>query len=114
MAVHRIISSPHTSYSLRSYSEFFREALLVNPLLQSVQHPFSHILYSFPLQVGPKVVSAALNAFTHIDGLIINHGTLSPVTRVADANPEEWRTAFDVNFFSAVAFVCQPPLFLII
>jgi hypothetical protein len=60
------------------------------------------------LQVGPKVVLAALKAFTRIDGLIINHGTLSPVTRIADSNPEEWRSAFDVNFFSAVSFVCPP------
>jgi NAD(P)-dependent dehydrogenase (short-subunit alcohol dehydrogenase family) len=35
----------------------------------------------------------------------INHGTLSPVKRIADSTPEEWRSLFDVNFFSAIAFV---------
>jgi len=46
-----------------------------------------------------------LKSFSRIDGLILNHGALSPVKRVADSTPEEWRTAFDVNFFSALAFI---------
>jgi len=37
--------------------------------------------------------------------LVINHGTLSPVKRIADSDPSEWRSTYDVNFFSAVAFV---------
>jgi len=30
---------------------------------------------------------------------------LEPVQRVADADIKEWRRAFDVNFFAAVALV---------
>jgi NAD(P)-dependent dehydrogenase (short-subunit alcohol dehydrogenase family) len=56
-------------------------------------------------QNGPKAVELALKSFSRIDGLILNHGTLSPVKRVADSTPEEWRSAFDVNFFSALPFV---------
>ncbi|RDL40848.1 NAD(P)-binding Rossmann-fold containing protein [Venustampulla echinocandica] len=55
--------------------------------------------------VGNKVVDAGLKAFSRIDGLILNHGTLSPVKRIADSTPEEWRSAFDVNFFSNLAFI---------
>jgi NAD(P)-dependent dehydrogenase (short-subunit alcohol dehydrogenase family) len=40
--------------------------------------------------------------------LVINHGTLSPVKRIADSDPSEWRSTYDVNFFSAVAFVRFP------
>ncbi|KAE9365338.1 NAD(P)-binding protein [Stipitochalara longipes BDJ] len=63
-------------------------------------------------EVGPKVVSLALKAFSRIDALIVNHGTLSPVTRIADCDPKEWQAAYDVNFFSAVAFIkaALPPL----
>ena len=50
----------------------------------------------------------AVKSFSRIDSLIINHGTLSPVKRIADSTPEEWRSLFDVNFFSAVAFVRFP------
>lgn len=46
-----------------------------------------------------------MKAFSQIDGLIVNHGTLTPVKRIADSTPEEWRSLYDVNFFSAVAFV---------
>ncbi|KAG0645180.1 putative oxidoreductase [Hyphodiscus hymeniophilus] len=57
------------------------------------------------LQVGPKVVQLALKSFSRIDSLIINHATLSPVKRIADSTPEEWRSLFDVNFFSAVSLI---------
>lgn len=60
------------------------------------------------LQVGPKVVEVALKSFAQIDSLIINHGVLSPVKRIADSTPEEWRSVFDINFFSAVALVSVP------
>lgn len=43
--------------------------------------------------------------FGHLDGLILNHGTLEPATRIADSDPEEWRKCFDVNFLSLVGFV---------
>lgn len=59
-------------------------------------------------QNGPKAVDLALKSFSRIDALILNHGTLSPVKRIADSDLEEWRSAFDVNFFSALAFVSLP------
>lgn len=46
-----------------------------------------------------------MKSFGRVDGLLLNHGTLDPVGRVAEARAEEWRAAFDVNFFSYVAFV---------
>ena len=59
-----------------------------------------------------KAVELSNREFGQIDGLIINHGVLTPVTRVADSHPENWRQNFDVNFFSAIAFVgnsqCRP------
>ncbi|KAF2086650.1 NAD(P)-binding protein [Saccharata proteae CBS 121410] len=55
--------------------------------------------------LGKKAVDLALDAWSKLDGLIVNHGVLDPVKRIADADPEEWRKAFDVNVFSAVAMV---------
>ncbi|KAL3418968.1 AMP-binding enzyme [Phlyctema vagabunda] len=55
--------------------------------------------------VGPSAVALALKSFSRLDGLVINHGTLNPVKRVADSTPEEWRALFDTNFFSALAFI---------
>ena len=40
-----------------------------------------------------------------IDTLILNHGTLSPVSRIADASIPAWRAAFDTNFFSIVGLI---------
>lgn len=55
------------------------------------------------LSVGAKAVDLALKEFGKLDGVIVNHGVLDPVKRVADSTAEEWRAAYDVNFFSAVA-----------
>ncbi|KAI1116623.1 short-chain dehydrogenase [Nemania sp. NC0429] len=57
------------------------------------------------LKVAPDVVASALKTFGRIDGLVVNHGQLSPITKIADSNAEEWRRAYDVNVFSAVALV---------
>lgn len=52
-----------------------------------------------------ETVDLTLKEFGEIDGLIINHGILDPVATVGDSEPEAWREAFDINFFSAIAFV---------
>jgi len=83
--------------------QLFSDVAVFLPIL--TQHLQAHSTY----QVGPRVVSLALKAFSRIDALIINHGTLTPVTRIADSNPKEWRAAYDVNLFSAVAFVSPSP-----
>jgi hypothetical protein len=55
--------------------------------------------------VPKKAIEYTLKEFDSLDSLIINHGTLEPVGRVADSDVNSWRKGFDVNFFSAVAFV---------
>ena len=52
-----------------------------------------------------QALDYTLKEFGHLDGLVINHGTLEPVARVAESEVEDWKKGFDVNFFSAVAFV---------
>jgi len=55
--------------------------------------------------VAERVTSLALKCFSRIDGLVINHGVLGEVKRIADSTSEEWRNVFDVNFFSALSFI---------
>jgi NADP-dependent 3-hydroxy acid dehydrogenase YdfG len=52
-----------------------------------------------------KAVDLAKSKWGRLDGLIINHGVLNPVTRIRDVEIEEWRECFNVNVFSAVAMV---------
>ena len=60
-------------------------------------------LGDFPL--AQKAVESALEAFGKLDGLILNHGMMDPVTKIETGDIEEWKKLFDVNFFSLVAFV---------
>ncbi|GAP84486.1 putative short-chain dehydrogenase [Rosellinia necatrix] len=64
------------------------------------------------LEVAPKIVARALKAFGRLDGLVINHSSLSPIAKISESSAEDWRRAFDVNVFSALALVkeCIPEL----
>ncbi|PLN82627.1 NAD(P)-binding protein [Aspergillus taichungensis] len=52
-----------------------------------------------------QAVDLALKSFGRLDGMVLNHGILGQVGKIADADPEQWKQGFDVNFFSLVAFV---------
>ncbi|XXH03124.1 hypothetical protein Hte_009517 [Hypoxylon texense] len=57
------------------------------------------------LKVAPKVIDSTLKAFGRIDGIVVNHGVLSPITRIFESSAEDWRHAYDINVFSAVALI---------
>lgn len=57
------------------------------------------------LSLAQKAVDLTMQEFGRMDGIVINHGVLTPVSPVADCSIEAWKHNFDVNFFSAVAFV---------
>jgi len=57
------------------------------------------------LSLPQQVVDLALKEFGHLDAVIVNHGTMNEVAKIEDSDLHEWRKLFDVNFFSAVAFV---------
>lgn len=59
------------------------------------------------LTVGKSIVEETLRKWQRIDGVIINHGTLDPIKRVADTTAEAWRSAFDINAFSGISLVCK-------
>lgn len=51
------------------------------------------------------LADAALSRFGRIDALILNHGSLDPVAKIADSTPQEWRAAYDTNVFSTVGMI---------
>lgn len=55
--------------------------------------------------IAQKAVDSAIENFGRLDGLVVNHGAMFGVNTVADCDIDEWRKMFDINYFSAVAFV---------
>ncbi|KAF2000072.1 NAD(P)-binding protein [Amniculicola lignicola CBS 123094] len=55
--------------------------------------------------LGQTAVDTAIRKWGRIDALIVNHGTLEPVKKIADARVEEWRMAFEVNVFGTVGII---------
>ncbi|GBF65390.1 oxidoreductase [Trichophyton mentagrophytes] len=66
-------------------------------------------------QVAHRALAQALLSYSKLDGLVINHGVLPPVTRLDQFCHREWVKAYDINFFSAVELVkqCIPHLRLV-
>nr|OQO16581.1 hypothetical protein B0A51_17637 [Rachicladosporium sp. CCFEE 5018] len=86
-------------------------------LLSRSEAPLRKLEEQYPKQVavlagdladfslGDQAVRLAEDRFKGMDGLIVNHGVLEPVMRVKDSHVGEWKSAFDVNFFSAISLV---------
>lgn len=55
------------------------------------------------LDLGKRAVETALKKWQCLDSVIVNHGVLDPVTRIAESSAAAWKQAFDVNIVSAVA-----------
>lgn len=57
------------------------------------------------LSLAQIAIDVTKKEFGRIHGLVLNHGTLPPVGNVAEIDIKAWKHHFDINFFSAVAFV---------
>ncbi|KAL8840306.1 MAG: hypothetical protein Q9170_001390 [Blastenia crenularia] len=55
--------------------------------------------------LGQKAVDLAVSKWGKLDGMVLNHGVLGPVDRIANNKSEEWSRCFDVNLFSSIAFI---------
>ncbi|EEB07971.1 hypothetical protein SJAG_03098 [Schizosaccharomyces japonicus yFS275] len=52
-----------------------------------------------------EAVQRALDRFGRLDSVILNAGVVEPIANIAEADMQEWRKLFDVNFFSVVEMV---------
>jgi NAD(P)-dependent dehydrogenase (short-subunit alcohol dehydrogenase family) len=52
-----------------------------------------------------RAVHLAVERWGRLDALVVNHGSLEPVKKVADASVAEWRAAFEGGVFSVVGLV---------
>lgn len=57
------------------------------------------------LKTAHRVTELAVLTFGRLDGVVINHGVLNPMTRIANSSIEEWKQLYDANVFSALALV---------
>lgn len=52
-----------------------------------------------------QIHDTCIKHWGRIDGLLLNHGTIGPVTKIADANLSDWENCFATNYFSGVAII---------
>ncbi|KAJ5162751.1 Short-chain dehydrogenase/reductase SDR [Penicillium coprophilum] len=51
-----------------------------------------------------QAVDIAIKSFGQLDGMVLNHGVLGQIGKIADADVQQWKEGFDINFLSLVAF----------
>lgn len=56
------------------------------------------------------MVELAVQSFGRLDGIVINHGVLSPMKRIENSTVDEWKEIYDANLFSALALVIAAKL----
>lgn len=63
-------------------------------------------------KVRSAIMSKAIESFGGVDAVIFNAGALDPVGSIADANCDQWKRLFDINFFSVLDLTakCIPEL----
>ncbi|KAI9785420.1 MAG: hypothetical protein M1816_000435 [Peltula sp. TS41687] len=52
-----------------------------------------------------QAIQLGVDAWGRLDGVVLNHGTMTPVARIGHSSAEEWAAGFRVNFLSCVEFV---------
>lgn len=51
------------------------------------------------------MAALAVKTFGQLDGVVVNHGALTPITRLANSSIEDWKKHYDINVFSGLALV---------
>ncbi|KAI9676271.1 MAG: hypothetical protein M1829_003100 [Trizodia sp. TS-e1964] len=73
-----------------------------------IQYPSQIVIVTGDLgkqSLGQQAVEVAIKNFSSLDGLVLNHGALAPVERIENSEVDEWKEAFNTNFFSALDFI---------
>ena len=56
-------------------------------------------------KVSNSVVQLAVERFGRIDGVVVNHGIITPIQRLENASVEDWIQTMNINAFSGLALV---------
>eukprot|EP01117_Protostelium_nocturnum_P002592 TRINITY_DN1334_c0_g1_i1.p1 TRINITY_DN1334_c0_g1~~TRINITY_DN1334_c0_g1_i1.p1 ORF type:complete len:261 (-),score=87.88 TRINITY_DN1334_c0_g1_i1:58-840(-) len=80
------------------------------PLIQELESKFADRFVYLSGDVsdsktGQEAVKLALQKFKGLDGLVLNAGVVEPLQTLSNASIDEWKRAFDVNFFSLVSIL---------
>ncbi|KAF3939644.1 hypothetical protein ABW19_dt0203897 [Dactylella cylindrospora] len=73
--------------------------------LETVSVDFSIPPSELKSEISSSIIQVALSRWGRIDALLLNHGVLDPVRKIADAEVEDWEVTFRTNFLSNVEMV---------
>ncbi|CAB10800.1 NAD(P)-binding protein [Schizosaccharomyces pombe] len=97
-----------TAEALQKKAKVIAVSRSLTPELETllIQNPDSFVHVKGDVtEVGKASIETAIKKFGKLDSVILNAGVLEPIAKIADADINEWRKLFDINFFSVVETV---------
>jgi NAD(P)-dependent dehydrogenase (short-subunit alcohol dehydrogenase family) len=56
-------------------------------------------------EAATSAIKQTIDKFGRLDSLVLNAGTLDPVTRLENASPSSWKESFNINLFANIPLV---------
>lgn len=98
-------SPPNILAVSRVISPALRSLSVNNTNLETVAVDFATPLSELRGEVESSIINTAISRWGRIDALLLNHGVLDPICKVADADVADWEVAWRVNLLSFVEVV---------
>ncbi|KAF3901911.1 hypothetical protein ABW21_db0205224 [Orbilia brochopaga] len=98
-------SPPNVLAVSRTISPALRSLSVANKNVEPVSVDFSAPLADLRCEIESSIVNTAVSRWGRVDAILLNHGTLDPIARIADADAVAWETAYRVNLLSGVELV---------
>ncbi|EPY50090.1 hypothetical protein SPOG_03559 [Schizosaccharomyces cryophilus OY26] len=99
-----------TAQALRNKSKVVAVSRSLTKELEALllQHPDSFVhVQGDVTKTAQSSVETAISKFGRLDAIVLNAGLVNPISKIEDADVNQWRTLFEVNFFSVVETVKQ-------
>jgi NAD(P)-dependent dehydrogenase (short-subunit alcohol dehydrogenase family) len=62
--------------------------------------------------IAKTAINETMTTFGRLDSIVLNAGTLDPVSRLDNASASAWRECFDINVFSNISLVSPLSIYL--
>ncbi|EPX71742.1 uncharacterized protein SOCG_03678 [Schizosaccharomyces octosporus yFS286] len=99
-----------TAQALRAKSKVVAVSRSLTKELETLllQHPDSFVHVQGDVsETAKSSVDTAIKKFGRLDAIILNAGLVEPISKIEDADVNQWKKLFDVNFFSVVETIKQ-------
>ncbi|KAK6341682.1 hypothetical protein TWF696_008750 [Orbilia brochopaga] len=98
-------SPPNVLAVSRTISPALRSLAVAHSNLETVSVDFATPLADLRPEIESSIIGTAVSRWGRVDALLLNHGVLEPISKVADADASDWEVVYRVNVLAGVEVV---------